>query len=113
MDSAVAKTASPVTVGDVDYFYVGKVRSAIKPVLEQGEKVPVWIQGADYWGEVNGQGFIIRSTDESAAPRMVPPALADSYNNGRKQDIEAQRAIDRLRRQANPQNLAEIPTYVR
>lgn len=112
MDSAVAKTASPVTVGDVDYFYVGKIR-AIKAKLELGAKVAVWIQGPDYWGSVNGQAFQIRSTDESGTPRMVPPALAESYNNGRKQDIEAQRAIDRLRRSANPQSLAEIPTYVR
>lgn len=113
MDSAAQKTtASPVTVGDVDYFYTGKVRTQVKPILERGEKVPVWIQGPDFWGEINGQGFIIRSTDETNAPRLVPPALAECYNNGRKAEQDAKRALEALIRSMQPRSLDDIPTYV-
>lgn len=114
MDSAAqVTTASPVTVGDVDYFYTGKVRTQVKALLEEGERVPVWIQGDDFWGEVNGQGFIIRSTDEIGRPRMVPVGLAECFNNSRKAEQDAAKALKALIKSMQPQTMADIPTYVR
>lgn len=109
------KVASPATVGEADYYYAGRVKHSVKASLEEGAKVPVWVtedKGADYWGQINGQAFVIRSTEGQDRPRMVPPALASNYITGRQAERELRREIER-RTRLGDRPLSEMPEFVR
>lgn len=116
-DSAARQTTASrqQSVGDVDYYYSGKVNAAAKAAIEAGDLVPVWIRedkGADYWGAINGQGFVVRSSEGMDRPRMVPEAIAGNLRDGREQERAVREEINRRQREmARP--LAEMPEYVR
>lgn len=115
MTDSAEKNASRVTVGDVDYYYAAPVYPDVKAKLEEGEKVPVWIReekGADYAGWINGQKFVVRSSEGADTPRMVPPAIAGNLWDGREAERAHRADIEQRKREA-ARPLNEMPEYIR